>query len=59
MATRRALLRSVEVPQIVDALVSKAIEDGDTAAARLVLEYAGVIGQHTRRSATADVRTRS
>ena len=58
VAARRAFLRAVAVPQILDALVRKATRpgDADVAAARLVLEYAGVIGPHTRRSATAAAR---
>ena len=58
VAARLAFLRSVELPQVLDALVRKATRpgDADVAAARLVLEYAGVIGPHARRSAAADAR---
>lgn len=57
-ATRLAYLRAADVPQILDALVRRATRPGaaDVAAARLVLEYAGVIGPHTRRSATPAAR---
>ena len=58
IAARLAFLRSTQVPQVLDALVRKATRpgDADVAAARLVLEYAGVIGPHARRSAAVDAR---
>ena len=41
---RKALLRSVDVPEVLSAMARAAVEDKDVAAAKLVLDAAGVLG---------------
>ena len=55
MAAKRALISVEDVGKVLDALVRKATWPGaeDVAAARAVLEYAGLLGSHAESEPSA------